>query len=63
MGESSAGLGVALIDFREVIIFNDQSAFNDFFTQGWSFGAQGEAAARYQGAGAAAKGEIPLALV
>ena len=47
MNESSAGLGVALKDFREVIIFNDQSAFNDYFTQGWSFGAQEDAAARY----------------
>lgn len=60
MGEASAGLGVALTDFREVIIFNDQSVYNDFVTEGWSFGAQGEAAAKYQGTGGAASGEVPL---
>jgi lipid-binding SYLF domain-containing protein len=60
MGEASAGLGVALTDFREVIIFNDQSVFDDFVTEGWSFGAQGQAAAKYQGTGGAASGEVPL---
>jgi lipid-binding SYLF domain-containing protein len=60
MGEASAGLGVALTNFREVIIFNDQSAFINFVTQGWSFGAEGDASAKYQGSGAASTGEVPL---
>lgn len=60
MGEASAGLGVALTNFREVIIFNDQSAFINFVTQGWSFGAEGDAAAKYQGSGAASTGQVPL---
>ncbi len=34
MGEASAGLGVALTDFREVIIFNDHGAFTNFVTEG-----------------------------
>jgi len=60
MGEASAGLGVALTDFREVIIFNDESVYSNFVTEGWSFGAQGEAAAKYQGTGGAATGQVPL---
>lgn len=60
MGEASAGLGIALTNFREVIIFNDRSAFINFVTQGWDFGAEGDAAAKYQGSGSASTGEVPL---
>ena len=60
MGEATAGLGVALKDFREVIIFNDEGAFNSFVTEGWSFGAQGDAAAKYQNTGAGSTTEVPL---
>jgi len=60
MGEASAGLGVALMNFREVIIFNDESVYRNFVTEGWNFGAQGQAAAKYEGSGAAASGEVPL---
>ncbi len=60
MGEASAGLGVALKDFREVIIFNDKNAFDDFVTKGWNFGAQGEAAAVYEGSGSQTSGNVPL---
>jgi len=60
MGEGGIGLGVAVLDFREVIIFNDQSAYNNFVTEGWSFGGQGNAAAKYEGTGGAASGEVPL---
>lgn len=60
MGEASAGLGVALKDFREVIVFNDQGAFTSFVTEGWNFGAEGGAEAAYQGSGAGSTGEVPL---
>lgn len=60
MGEASAGLGVALKDFREVIIFNDQGAFTSFVTEGWNFGAQGGAEAAYEGSGTGSTGEVPL---
>ena len=60
MAEGGIGFGIALKDFREVIIFNDQRAYNDFVTEGWSFGAQGDAAAKYKGEGASASGEVPL---
>jgi len=60
MGEGGVGLGVALKDFREIIIFNDQSAYTNFVTEGWSLGGQGDAAAKYKDSGDAATGAVPL---
>ena len=60
MGEASAGLGVALKDFREVIVFNDQEAFTNFVTEGWNIGAGAGAEATYEGSGKGSTGEVPL---
>ena len=40
MAEGGVGLGVALKDFREVIIFNNKEVFHKFVTDGWNYGAQ-----------------------
>ena len=60
MAEGGVGLGVALKDFREVIIFNDKEAFYKFVTEGWNYGAQGDAALKYDDTGGATGGEVPL---
>lgn len=60
MGEASAGLGVALKDFREVIVFRDQNAFTNFVTEGWNVGAEGGAEATYEGSRTGSTGEIPV---
>jgi len=60
MAEGGIGLGVALKDFREVIVFNNKATFNSFVTEGWSFGAQGDAALKYKDDGAATSAEVPL---
>jgi len=60
MAEGGVGLGVALTDFREVVIFNNKEAFLEFVTEGWNFGAKGDAAAKYKDDGAATGGEVPL---
>jgi len=60
MAEGGVGLGVALTDFREVIIFNNRAAFLEFVTEGWNFGAKGDAAAKYKDDGGAAGGEVDL---
>ena len=60
MGEASAGLGVALKDFREVIVFNDQEAFTNFVTEGWNIGAGAGAEAAYEGSGTGSTGEVPV---
>ncbi|MEX1000448.1 MAG: hypothetical protein WD000_10910 [Thermodesulfobacteriota bacterium] len=60
MAEGGVGLGVALKDFREVIVFNNKAVFNQFITEGWSYGAQGDAAAKYKDDGGATSAEVPL---
>ena len=60
MAEGAVGLGVAFKDFEEVIVFNNKAVFNKFITEGWSYGAQGDAAAKYKDDGAATSAEIPL---
>lgn len=60
MAEGGVGLGVALKDFREVVVFNNKAVFNQFITEGWSYGAQGDAAAKYKDDGGATSAEVPL---
>ena len=60
MAEGGVGLGVALKDFREVIIFNNKEVFYQFVTDGWNYGAQGDAAFKYEDTGGATGGEVPL---
>lgn len=60
MAEGGVGLGIALKDFREVLIFNNKDVFYKFITSGWSVGVQGDAAAKYKEEGGAATGEVPL---
>ena len=60
MAEGAVGLGVAFKDFEEVIVFNNKAVFNSFITDGWRYGAQGDAAAKYKDDGGATSAEIPL---
>jgi len=60
MAEGGVGLGIALKDFREVIVFNNKAVFNKFITEGWSYGAQGDAALKYKDDGGATSAEVPL---
>ena len=60
MAEGGVGLGVALKDFREVIVFNNKAVFIEFVTEGWNYGAQGDAAAKYKDDGGSSSGEVPL---
>ncbi len=55
LAEADVGIGVAIKDFREVIVFNS------FVTSGWNVGsAQGGAEAKYEEEGASATGEVNL---
>ena len=60
MAEGGVGLGVALTDFREVIIFNSPAVMRQFISKGWDFGVQGDAVLKSKKQGAAASGEIPF---
>lgn len=60
MAEGGVGLGVALTDFRELIIFNNPVVMRQFITKGWDFGVQGDAVLKSKTEGAAASGTVPL---
>lgn len=60
MAEGGVGLGVALKDFREIIVFNNKEVFYQFVTEGWNYGAQGDATLKYNDTGGATGGEVPL---
>ena len=57
MGEVGIGLGLGVKDFRIVIIFHSQQAFNQFREQGWTFGGQADAAAKASDKGGAVGAE------
>jgi len=61
MAEAGVGIGVAIKDFREVIIFNSREKLNKFVTSGWNIGTiQASAEAKYDEEGASAAGEANL---
>lgn len=57
MGEVGIGLGVGVKDFRILIVFDNQSAMNDFINSGWGFGGQADAAVKSNNKGGAVGGE------
>jgi len=60
MAEGGIGLGVGVVDMREVIIFNSAIVLNEFIRKGWDFGVQGDAVLKSKSEGAAASGTIPF---
>ena len=60
MAEGGVGLGVALTDFRELIIFNNPAVMRQFISKGWDFGVQGDAVLKSKTKGAAASGTVPF---
>lgn len=61
MLQASAGIGVALKDFREVIIFNNPATFRNFVTKGWDLGVQAGAGAKSGEQGGEASGAMSVA--
>jgi lipid-binding SYLF domain-containing protein len=60
MAEGGVGLGVALTDFKELIIFNNPAVMRQFISSGWDFGVQGDAVLKSKTQGAAASGSVPF---
>ena len=52
MGEAGVGFGLGVKDFRVLFIFKTQKALNSFVNDGWSFGAEADAAAKSGNKGA-----------
>lgn len=56
MAQLGAGFGVGVKDFRAVFIFKTGEVMTKFIEEGWQFGGQADAAAKYDEQGAAASG-------
>lgn len=56
MGSVDAGLGLGAKDYRMVIVFHDDDTLQRFVTDGWSFRAEGDAAAKASEQGGAVSG-------
>ncbi len=52
MGEAGIGLGLGAKDFRAVFVFHTKKALTQFVENGWSFGAEADAAAKSNDKGA-----------
>ncbi|MFT6034138.1 MAG: lipid-binding SYLF domain-containing protein [Arenicella sp.] len=57
MAEVGVGLGAGVKDFRAVFVFHNGNTLKSFVENGWTFGAQADAAAKASDKGAAVAGE------
>ena len=57
MAEVGVGLGAGLKDFRAVFVYHDHATLKSFIENGWTFGAQADAAAKASDKGGAVAGE------
>lgn len=60
MGEVGVGFGAGVKDYRIVMVFDSESAMNNFIDKGWVVGAQADAAAKASDTGAAAGAEATI---
>lgn len=60
MAQAGVGLGLGVQDIRVVFVFHTTAALDRFVYQGWDFGVQADAAARSEGKGGSAGGEVSI---
>lgn len=58
MAEVQAGLGIGIKQFDVVFVFENTDALNAFVNQGWEFGGQATAAAKYEKNGGSYEGAV-----
>jgi lipid-binding SYLF domain-containing protein len=54
MGSLGGGAGAGVKDVRVIFVFHDAGVMKQFIEEGWQFGGQADAAAKYQDTGVAA---------
>lgn len=60
MAELQAGLGLGAKKFQVIFVFENQKTLSHFIDQGWEFGGQTTAAAKYEDTGGALQGAISV---
>ena len=58
MGSLGGGIGAGLKDVRVIFVFHEAKVMKQFIEEGWQFGGQADAAAKYQNAGASAEQNV-----
>ena len=58
MGSLGGGVGAGVKDVRVVFVFHDAKVMKQFIEEGWQFGGQADAAAKYQDTGASAEQNV-----
>ncbi|MCG6937014.1 MAG: hypothetical protein LJE83_02420 [Gammaproteobacteria bacterium] len=60
MGEAGVGPGLGIKDFRAVFVFHSKTARDAFIEDGWSLGAQVDAAVKFNDSGGATGGSVTV---
>ncbi len=58
MGSLGGGIGAGVKDVRVIFVFHDAKVMKTFVEEGWQFGGQADAAAKYEQAGASAEQNV-----
>lgn len=58
MGSLGGGIGAGVKDVRVIFIFHDAKVMKQFVEEGWQFGGQADAAAKYQDTGVSAEQNV-----
>jgi len=58
MASVGGGIGAGVKDVRVVFVFHDAKVMKQFVEEGWQFGGQADAAAKYEDTGAAAEQNV-----
>jgi lipid-binding SYLF domain-containing protein len=58
MGSLGGGIGAGVKDVRVSFVFHDAKVMKQFVEEGWQFGGQADAAAKYQDAGVSAEQNV-----
>ena len=58
MGSLGGGIGAGVKDVRVIFVFHDPKAMKQFIEEGWQFGGQADAAAKYQDTGVSAEQNV-----
>jgi len=58
MGSLGGGIGAGVKDVRVIFVFHDAKVMQQFIEEGWQFGGQADAAAKYENTGASAEQNV-----
>ena len=58
MGSLGGGIGAGVKDVRVIFVFHDAKVMHQFIEEGWQFGGQADAAAKYENTGASAEQNV-----